>query len=298
MNLAEIGRRGQRLDPAHGGDVDAHGRLLSVAELQRALRIARTQAAEEAPPTAPPTPNEPALLQAPQRTTAPTAYRPVPVPGMRVAALAGHTGAGCSTVALAIADAATADGVVHLIDIASPRHSALAGASSRELGCDESGAWRRGTRNAVWIDRRAQEHPQRSWPSLDDAAAWTVVDYGAVEEAIEPAAGQVAVAVCRLTVPGITGMERLLASTTTPTLVAVVGAHRWPGQVTAAAGTHVQAARAAGRVFTVPIDHRLNLTGLGPDPLPKPVAAAGRRLLGGLRHLATTHYATPAKGHL
>ena len=52
--MAQIGSPGQRLDILAGGDVDrATGRLLSVAELQRALRVAlataRTPAAADHP---------------------------------------------------------------------------------------------------------------------------------------------------------------------------------------------------------------------------------------------------------
>ena len=58
--LAKIGVLGHQLDVADGGDVDpATGRLLSIAELQQVLRLARTRAL--APDSAtPPTPAPPA----------------------------------------------------------------------------------------------------------------------------------------------------------------------------------------------------------------------------------------------
>ena len=64
-----------------------------------------------------------------------------------------------------------------------------------------------------------------------------------------------------------------------PVVVAAVGPARWPGEVTASAGPRLRALRLAGRVVPVPLDQRLQVTGLTDRPLPRSVLAAGRALL-------------------
>jgi hypothetical protein len=85
-----------------------------------------------------------------------------------VRVIAGHSGAGASTAALAIADAAAGGGrSVHLVEAAHPSRSGLVAATSAELGLDETGAWRRGTRGQpalvghVTIVRRAADRAPR-----------------------------------------------------------------------------------------------------------------------------------------
>src|SRR4051794_18401760 len=98
-----------------------------------------------------------------------------------IGVLAAHAGAGASTVALVISDAAAADGRwAHLIDTAHPCRSGLVAAPSEERGTDVTGAWRRGLRTGVTIDRRATDTAPGGWPvpPVGDSPALTVVDLG------------------------------------------------------------------------------------------------------------------------
>jgi hypothetical protein len=203
-----------------------------------------------------------------------------------IAVVAAHAGAGASTVALAISDAAAADGRrVHLIDRAHPARSGLVAAASEELGTDVTGAWRRGLRSGVTIDRRATDVAPGDWPAdpADEGPGLTVVDFGApapdrpIWKAIDRARP---VVVCRPTVPGVRLTEQLLEQLARqPVVVAAVGPSRWPGEVTASVGPALRALRAAGRVIAVPTDRRLQVTGPTSSPLPRPVRSAGRSLL-------------------
>jgi hypothetical protein len=199
--------------------------------------------------------------------------------------VAAHAGAGASTVALAIADAAAAAGrTTHLIEAAHPTRSGLVAAANAELGVDAGGAWRRGSRGQVTIDRRAGNATPSGWPALktlDDGLV--VVDLGL------PTPDSLArlaisrcriVVVCRPTVPGVRLAEQLLNSITGPVIIASVGSGKWPGEVNASLGPRLRELRAANAVVTVPADRRLEVTGPTNSPLPKPVATAGRSLLG------------------
>jgi hypothetical protein len=203
-----------------------------------------------------------------------------------IAVVAAHAGAGASTVALAISDAAAADGRrVHLIDRAHPSRSGLVAAASEELGTDVTGAWRRGLRSGVTIDRRATDVIPGDWPTdpAGESPGTSVVDLGvpAPDRLICRAANRVCVViVCRPTVPGVRLTEQLLNQLARqPVVVAAVGPSRWPGEVIASLGPRLRALRAAGRVIAVPTDRRLEVTGLTSSPLPKPVRSAGRSLL-------------------
>jgi hypothetical protein len=204
-----------------------------------------------------------------------------------IAVVVAHAGAGASTVALAISDAAAADGRrVHLIDKAHPSRSGLVAAASEELGTDVTGAWRRGLRFGVIIDRRATDVIPGDWPAdpAGEGPGLTVVDLGlpAPDHLARLGANRVRpVVVCRPTVPGVRLTEQLLEQLKRrPVVVAAVGSSRWPGEVTASLGPRLRALRAAGRVIPVPMDRRLQVTGLTSSPLPRPVRSAGRSLLG------------------
>jgi hypothetical protein len=203
-----------------------------------------------------------------------------------IGVLAGHAGSGASTVALVVSDAAAADGRrVHLVDAAHPFRSGLLAAASEELGPDVTGAWRRGLRTGVTIDRRATDTAPGRWPvpPVGDDPALTVVDLGlaAPENLTRLAADRSRpVIVCRPTVPGVRLTEQLLEQLAgQPVVVAAVGLTRWPGEVTASLGPRLRALRAAGRVVPVPMDRRLQVTGPTSSPLPRAVRAAGRSLL-------------------
>jgi hypothetical protein len=230
-----------------------------------------------------------------------------------VRVLAGHSGAGASTTALEVADAAAAAGrQVQLVEAAHPSRSGLVAASSAELGLDESGAWRRGTRGQpalvgqVTIVRRASAAQPEAWPILDRQstdgdrsdlgevpARLVVVDLGSVPvDALDTVAdlGCRAVVACRQTVSGVRLTEQLLDRLGTPhAVIAMLGPRRWPGEVESSAGPRLKAIRDAGRVVTVPVDRRLEITGPSCVPLRKPLLAAGRELLRALDSLDADH---------
>lgn len=258
-------------------ETEAH-RSLAVAEVQQALRELRAR-------------RFPHRVEAGGDDTVRRDHRGDKAPrtgsdsvllGGWIAVRAAHAGAGASTVALAISDAAAATGrSVHLIDNARPARSGLVAAASAELGCDDSEAWRRGLRSTVTIDRRASEAAPSGWPALSgDGAGVTVVDLANDGYERSTAGSMKAVVVCRPTVPGVRLAERLLDQFgEQPVVVAAVGPARWPGEVTASAGPRLAALRLAGRVVPVPLDQHLQVTGLTDRPLPRSVVAAGRALL-------------------
>jgi hypothetical protein len=281
-----------------GTDTDPTSRLLSVAEIQQALRVLRTrcpgldqvgQHSENASHIAPAQGDddggdrcERALDASPP---AAVADDPALAPEW-ITMVAAHRGAGASAVALAVSDAASAAGRgVHLVETAEPSRSGLVAAAASELGTDLSGGWRRGTRQRIMLDRRVGDGNPAGWPVMpsSDTAALTVIDLGS------PAPGNLArlsdtgcrtVVVCHLTVPGVRAAEQLLTQLCDqPVLVAAIGARRWPGEVTASLGPRLRAMRTTGRVVTVPTDRHLQVTGLTHAPLPKRVLAAGRSLL-------------------
>lgn len=202
-----------------------------------------------------------------------------------ITVVAAHAGAGASTVALAISDAAAAtDRRVHLVETAHPRRSGLMAAASAELGTDAAGAWRRGSRGRVTIDRRVADVEPGGWPVLpiSEEPAVTVLDLGlpAPENLTRLAADRTrTVVVCRPTVPGVRLTEHVLSQLAgQPVVVAVVGPARWPRAVNANCGPQLRELRSRGRVVRVPIDGRLQTAGLTGDRLPKGVEAAGRSL--------------------
>lgn len=203
-----------------------------------------------------------------------------------IGVLAAHAGAGASTVALILGDAAAAVGWrVHLVDTAHPRQSGLVAAASEELGPDVTGAWRRGLRSGVTIDRRATDMAFGGWPipPAGNRPPLTVVDLGlAGPENLTPLVADRSrlVVVCRPTVPGVRLTEQLLEQLSgQPVVVAAVGPARWPGQVVASLGPRLGTLRAAGRVAPVPMDRRLQVAGPTSAPLPRPLRAAGHALL-------------------
>jgi hypothetical protein len=202
-----------------------------------------------------------------------------------ITVVAAHAGAGASTVALAISDAAAAtDRRVHLVETAHPRRSGLIAAASAELGTDAAGAWRRGSRDRVTIDRRVADVEPGGWPVLpiNEEPAVTVLDLGlpAPENLARLAVDRTrTVVVCRPTVPGVRLTEHVLSKLAgSPVVVAVVGPARWPRAVKANCGPQLRELRSRGQVVRVPIDGRLQTAGLTGDRLPKAVEAAGRSL--------------------
>lgn len=212
--------------------------------------------------------------------------------GAVVLVLAGHAGAGASMVALALAEALTAHRPVQLVEYAEPLRSGLAAASSIELGLDETG-WRRGRRGQLDIARLARPAPVGKLPpppADGKADRLLVVDPGwpltaALQHAdrcerFDP--GQRVVVVTRLTVPAVRQTEHLLSAlgpqACAGASVAAVGPNRWPRAVDASHGPNLSTLWSDGRVVRIPMDARLEASGLTADPLPKVVATAGREL--------------------
>lgn len=93
------------------------------------------------------------------------------VPVLRL--IGAHGGAGCSTVALALAQVLAQGGASRLIDLAEPARSGLLCAVTTELG--QVDGWRLGRRGAVEIDRRtgADLPPPRRFGAGEPS--WAVV---------------------------------------------------------------------------------------------------------------------------
>lgn len=250
------------------------------------------------PPAAPRTVNVSTKTPAPEAPAAPhpsgstSESRGLDMPASWVRVLAGHSGAGASTTALCITDAAAAAGQrSQIIESAPASRSGLVSAASRELDVDETGAWRRGTRPHpvssahVTITRRTEDRQPAGWPateSTNPADLLVALDLGLVPtDALASVVGGPIVVACRSTVPGVRLTEQLLDRLADPgVVVAMLGGRRWPGEVTASCGPRLRALRDAGRVVTVPLDGHLAVTGPTHVPLPKAVLAAGRTLLG------------------
>jgi hypothetical protein len=247
----------------------------------------------------------PCISRSPATRPSAAAAGGLDLPASWLRVLAGHSGTGASTIALAIADAAAAAGrPSQLIETAPASRSGLVSAASRELDVDATGAWRRGTRPHpttavhVTIDRRTEDKQPTTWPSTEATIAGDLlvtVDLGMVAgDALGRAAGGPIVVACRATIPGVRLTEHLLHRLDESTvMVAMLGSRRWPGEVTASCGPRLSALRAAGRVVTVPVDGHLAITGPTHAPLPKAVLAAGRALLG-LLDSAHKEAASPA----
>lgn len=282
--------------------------VLSVAELQHAVRL--TLAARATPPgLRPPEGRRP----------------PVVIPataGPSVAVMGAHPGAGCSTVTLLLADTAARTGrPVHVIDPAVPGRSGLAAATGTELGQPVPG-WQRGRRGRIVIDRRtvtdtngadgadgaggvdAVDWPEPPADAGELTSLLTIIDGGTVAD---PATGGSSwprlVLVCRATIPGVTQVERALAGLAElqrsagadpiAPVVAAIGPRRWPGAVRAARGRLLTRLQERGRVVPVPVDRRLETTGLTSARLPRSLETAGTAVLALLAEPAPTP-ATPA----
>lgn len=217
----------------------------------------------------------------------------------RVVVLAAHSGAGASTVALAMADAAEAAGeTVHLVEVSEPMRSGLSAASDAELGVVSSGDWRRGRRGrSIFIDRPTILAAAERWSSLLTEAPQTIVDLGLTAWASLAALANGTyrlVVVGRATVPGIRATERVLAQLADPSArVAIVGAGRWPGEVRASSGYNIRAAVEAGLLVAVPLSKRLDAYGPDQRQLPAPVVRAGSGLLVSCRTNSATTEMTP-----
>jgi hypothetical protein len=202
-----------------------------------------------------------------------------------------HGGAGASTVALSVAQAAGESGQsVRLLDCASAERSGLLTAVDAELGV-EPGGWRRGRRAQLPIDRVAEvlvsavDVPAPADDCLGQVEV-TVVDSGWGATGVlagdswlaEASSSAALVLVARATIPALRQLEQVLATCSSGPVVAVQGPGRWQRSVRATVGSHLFAAEAAGRVVNVPNDRHLAACGITSAPLPKAVLRAGRRI--------------------
>jgi hypothetical protein len=211
-----------------------------------------------------------------------------------VLVLAGHPGAGASTGALLLGEAAAAGGAAaRLIDCADPTRSGIAAASDAELGDDPSG-WRRGRRGGLDIDRPVEPFAQlgdlpvpRPIGTPPNRLGVTIVDAGWPARDVLSAdswlTGLVSTArvlvVCRATVPGVRHTEQVLVGLPARAdLVAALGPGRWPGVVRASCGPQMRVLRTGDQVVAVPLDRQLETAGLTAAPLPRRLTATGHTL--------------------
>lgn len=291
MSIAEVGSSDEKVAPRRNRDGDAD-RWLSVAEIQQACRELRARKRSGPVPAAARTP--PQLAWAVGGMTADgvnTFARGGEVDAAWVIVVAADPGAGCSTVALAIADAAGATGqTVHVVETAPPERSGLVAATGAELGVDGTPGWQRGRRGEVTVYRRAAGGAPPGWPHLSSSAdGLVVVDFGLpASDGLDrlAAVGGAVVVVCHSTVPGMRFAEQLLDVVAVPTVVAAVGSRRYRREVNASLGPRLGALQDNGHVVPVPTDRRLQVAGITTAPLPPCIARAGGRLLALLEEIA------------
>jgi len=202
-----------------------------------------------------------------------------------------HGGAGASTVALAVAEAARESGrPARLLDCASPERSGLTTAVDAELGVDGSG-WRQGRRARLPIERvvdalasstEVPAPPDKPGEQVEVTvvdSGWGAPDILTGDSWLAQAAESAAVVlVARATIPALRQLEQALATCPGDPVVAVRGPTRWGRSVRTTTGPLLKAAQAAGRVVAVPSDRHLSVTGITSAPLPKAVREAGRQI--------------------
>jgi len=212
--------------------------------------------------------------------------------GLVVMVVGCHGGAGASTVALAVAEAAGESGrSVRLLDCASPGRSGLTTAVDAELGVDGSG-WRHGRRAGLPIDRVCDALVSvADVPAPPDKSPGgvevTVVDTGWGGSDVvtgdtwlaQASTSAAVVLVARATIPALRQLEQALATCPGDCVVAVLGPTRRRQSVHATAGPLLKAASSAGRVVGVPLDRHLCVTGITCTPLPRAVAEVGRQII-------------------
>lgn len=220
----------------------------------------------------------------------PATWRPES-PLVRVTAA--NAGAGASTIALALADVASHDTQVRLLDAAAPTWSGLVGASVTELGAQAG--WRRGRRNDQLVIDRLQPHASTPAdlpaPRDHEPVSLTVLDVGWTRReltahphgwlnSVESAEGVVDVVVTRADAAAFGQAEAALEHTDLDACVlVVVGANRWSGSEFASVGHRMRQLRANESISFVPHLGARALSGLGPGRLPRPLLSCAQRLL-------------------
>ena len=195
-------------------------------------------------------------------------------------------GVGASTLALALATAAGAP--ARVVECGPPLASGFSAAANAELGTQ--GPWRRGSRGDVLLERPISGDAILPVPT-ESSVEWTFVDtnwttasgagagagwLGSVLRTLDDI-----VLVTNATVPGVRRLESCAELLGRDALGVVVGptAKRWPRPV------KVAAAGIPARVHLTdfPLDPRLQITGLTPDPLPAALLKAAQNVLALLR---------------
>ena len=225
------------------------------------------------------------------RTRPPNRQPGAALSGRLVMVLGCHGGAGASTIALSVAQAAGESGrSVRLLDCASAERSGLLTAVDAELGAGSSG-WRRGRRGRLPIDRvaevlasaadvpaPAEEAPGQVEVTVLDTG-WGATGVLSGDSWMARAAESAAIVlVARATIPALRQLEQVLATCPGDPVVAVQGPIRWDRSVRATAGPLLLAAETAARVVRVPSDRHLAACGITSAPLPRAVLRAGRQI--------------------
>ena len=208
-----------------------------------------------------------------------------PAPGERVVAVVGCAGGvGASTVALALATAAAMP--ARVVECCPPLASGFSAAANAELGTE--GPWRRGSRGDVLLERPIIRDATVPVPT-ESGVEWTFVDtnWTALSgsrtgwpESLVRTLDDI-VLVTNATVPGLRRLESCAEIFGRDAIGVVVGhaAKRWPRPVkVAAAGMPARV-----HLADLPLDSRLQVTGLTPDPLPAPLLKAAQNVLALLR---------------
>lgn len=213
-------------------------------------------------------------------------------PAVRV--LAANAGAGASTVALALADAADAAGVrTRVLDAASPAWSGLVGATDTELG--SAVGWRRGRRGRAIVLDRVQDPAQipgevpvpRPIGDIDLSVldvGWSVRELAAGRGWLTDRPARVEVVVTRSHRSALSQTEAVLGDLLDrpeagEAVVVLVGSHRLDRRDLATAGRRLRDLFERDGVVPAPLLSAKALPTLGPGPLPKPLMQAAERLM-------------------
>lgn len=230
----------------------------SLAEL-RAAYSALQSGNFAAPPTAAPAP----IIDAPTL--------PPPEDFAGVVGVVGISGGvGTTTVALAVAEAI---GAARLVEFSDPQSSGLAAASTAELG--EEAGWNVGVRHGLRLERRTTPGIGML-PGVDGQVV--VLDMGTWTGPLPKVGFTALVMVAGCSVPSIRRLNARLDALD-PAVVVIPVINGTPGrtvprQVVGAFGPALRDATAEKAVLIVPECPALRISGLTPEPLPRPLRTA------------------------
>lgn len=216
-----------------------------------------------------------------------------PAPGEVPVLVVGCAGSvGASTVALLLSGAIDR---ARVVDCAPASSSGLAGARTAELG-EAANGWLTGRRDNMLIQRR-HDHPSTPQglpaPLPSDPGRLTVVDSWWEPRQLLTQAGWLAdlartcprvVLVTRVSIPGMARLEAALETLGPDRCWAVMVAspRRLPTPVERSLGSQTEQLRASGRLFSLPPNSALAMSGITTEPLPRAFGVTARQLLEGL----------------